>query len=60
LDAKWRKGATAKDKEVEVHRIAGLHDTCKTIHVDDLAEHLRICLNKVQAAESEEMMHFYG
>jgi len=52
LDTKWRKVATAKDKEVEVHRIAGLHDTCKTIHLHDLAEHLRMCLNKVQAAES--------
>ena len=50
-DAKWRKVATAKDKEVEVHHIAGLHDSCKTIHVHDLAEHLRMCLNKVQAAE---------
>ena len=29
----------------------GGHDTYKTIHLHDLAEHLRTCLNKVQAAE---------
>ncbi len=47
LDAKWRQVAAAKGKEVEVHRIAGRHSTCKTIHVHDLTEHLRMCLDKV-------------
>jgi amino acid adenylation domain-containing protein len=50
-DVEWRKVAEAKNKEVEVHLLAGGHDTCKTIHLHDLAEHLRTCLNKVQAAE---------
>jgi hypothetical protein len=53
LDAKWRKKvAAAKDKEVEVHHIAGMHETCRTIHLHDLTEHLRMCLNRVQTAES--------
>ena len=60
LDAEWRKVAAALDKEVEVHHIAGLHDSCKTIHVHDLTEHLRMCLDKVQAAEPGEAMHFYS
>ena len=51
-DREWRKVAEAKDKEVEVHHLVGRHSTCKTIHLHDLTEHLRMCLNKVQAAES--------
>ncbi len=50
-DREWREVAEAKDKEVEVHHLAGRHGTCKTIHLHDLTEHLRMCLNKVQAAE---------
>jgi amino acid adenylation domain-containing protein len=50
-DVEWRKVAEAKDKEVEVHHLVGRHDTCKTIHLDDLAEQLRMCLNKAQATE---------
>lgn len=45
---KWRKLAEVKDKEVEIHTIAGTHDTCKTEHLHDLTEHLRMCLNKAQ------------
>jgi hypothetical protein len=50
-DVKLGKVAEAKDQEVEVYAIAGMHDTCKTIYLHDMAEHLRMCLNKVQAAE---------
>jgi surfactin family lipopeptide synthetase A len=49
--AEWLKVAAAKDKEVEVHHIAGTHRTCRTTQLHDLTEHLRLCLNKVQAAE---------
>ena len=49
--AEWLRVAAAKDKEVEVHHVAGTHSTCKTKHIHDLAEHLRMCLNKVQEAE---------
>ncbi len=52
-DVKWRKIAAAKDQKVEFHHLAGRHDTCKTVHLDDLTEHLAMCLNKVQAAEPE-------
>ncbi len=52
-DVRWSKVAEAKDKEVEVHHLAGMHDTCKTIHLNDLTEHLRMCLSKVQAAETD-------
>jgi amino acid adenylation domain-containing protein len=52
-DMKWHKVAAAKDKEVAVHHLVGGHETCKTVHLDDLTEHLRLCLNKVQAAEAE-------
>jgi amino acid adenylation domain-containing protein len=48
LDAKWRKVALAKDEEVEVHHIAGWHNTCKTIHLQDLTRHLHMCLNRAQ------------
>ena len=51
---KWRKVAKAKDQEVEIHSIAGTHDTCKTEHLHDMAEHLRTCLNAVQEAESRQ------
>ena len=49
--AEWLRVAAAKDKEVEVHHVAGTHSTCKTKHIHDLAEHLRMCLNKVREAE---------
>jgi len=45
---KWRKLAMAKDKEVDVHVLAGTHDTCKTRHLRDLTERLRMCLSKAQ------------
>jgi surfactin family lipopeptide synthetase A len=46
----WRKAAEARDKEVEVHTIAGTHDTCKTDYLDDLTERLRRCLNEAQTS----------
>jgi acyl carrier protein len=48
-DPEWRKVAEAK--EVEVHIIAGTHETCKTEQLHDLTEHLRMCLNKAQATK---------
>ncbi len=44
----WSKMAQTKDKDVEIHVIAGTHDTCKTVHLHDLIEQLRMCLNKAQ------------
>jgi pimeloyl-ACP methyl ester carboxylesterase len=46
----WR-GKIAEAKELEVHLIPGTHDTCRTEHLHDMAEHLKFCLSKVQAAE---------
>jgi thioesterase domain-containing protein len=48
----WDKWARGKDREVEVHIIAGTHTTCKTSHLYSMAQHLRECLNKVQVARS--------
>jgi len=50
VDEEWRKVAEALDQEIEIHRLAGGHDTCKTIHLLDLTEQLRLCLNEVQMA----------
>lgn len=50
-DVDWRKVAEAKDKEVEVHIIAGTHETCKTEHLHDLTERLHLCLSKAHEIE---------
>jgi hypothetical protein len=52
-DVEWRKVAEAKDKEIEVHIVAGTHETCKTERLHDLSECLRMCLSK--ALEIEEV-----
>jgi thioesterase domain-containing protein len=46
----WNKWAKGKDKEVEEYIIPGSHTTCKTEHLHGMAEQLRTCLSKVQAA----------
>ncbi len=46
----WRKVTEAKDKETEVHVLAGTHDTCKTDYLNDLTDRLRMCLNEAQAS----------
>jgi len=56
-DVYWRKIAEAKDKEVEVHIIAGTHTTCKTKYLHDMTEHLRMCLNKVQEERGANTPH---
>ena len=42
----WGKVAEAED--VDIHFIPGTHETCRTDHLHELAEHLRTCLNKAQ------------
>jgi surfactin family lipopeptide synthetase A len=49
-DPEWRKVAEAK--EVEIHIIAGTHETCKTEYLHDLTEHLSLCLSRAQATKS--------
>jgi thioesterase domain-containing protein len=44
----WQKMAEGKDREVEVHLIPGSHTTCKTEHLDSMAERLQRCLQKAQ------------
>jgi hypothetical protein len=44
----WQKMAEGKDREVEVHLIPGSHGTCKTEHLDSMAERLQRCLLKMQ------------
>ena len=46
---KWHKLAKVKDKEVEIHTLAGTHDTCKTEHLHHCTERLHLCLSKAQA-----------
>jgi len=38
----WRMASTAA--AVDVHIVPGAHMTCRTLHVHELAEHLRACL----------------
>ncbi|HLW02064.1 MAG TPA: thioesterase domain-containing protein [Ktedonobacterales bacterium] len=45
---KW--GSVTKASEVEIAFIPGTQTTCRTEHLDDLAEQLRLCLARVQAA----------
>jgi amino acid adenylation domain-containing protein len=48
-EAKWRKVAEARDEQVEIHILPGTHDTCKTEHLQDLTERLRMCLSQTRA-----------
>ena len=43
-------GEVTESEKVEVHVIPGTHETCRTLHLHDLAEQLRVCLDKVQAS----------
>ena len=44
-------GKVAEAEELEVHLIPGTHETSRTDHLSDMAEHLQECLKRVQAAE---------
>ena len=44
---KW--GSVTKAKEVEIQRIPGNQNTCRTEHLCDLAEQLRMCVEQAQA-----------
>jgi thioesterase domain-containing protein len=48
----WLKWAKGKDQAVEEYIIPGSHKTCKTEHLQSMAEHLRTCLSEVQSAVS--------
>jgi amino acid adenylation domain-containing protein len=50
----WNTWAKGRDKEVEEHIIPGSHTTCKTEHLHGMAEHLSVCLSKVQTAALSE------
>ena len=43
-------GKVAETENVEMHFIPGTHETCRTEHLHDLAECLKVCLNRAQAA----------
>jgi pimeloyl-ACP methyl ester carboxylesterase len=46
----WGRGTKAR--AVEIRIIPGTHDTCRTDHVHEMAEHLQQCLNRVQPSYS--------
>jgi thioesterase domain-containing protein len=46
----WNDWAKGQDQEVEEHIIPGTHTTCKTEHIEGMAEHLRACLDQVATA----------
>ena len=50
VSAGWRKVVKAKgaQQEVEAYVIPGKQETWRTEHLHELAEHLRMCLSKVQ------------
>jgi thioesterase domain-containing protein len=41
-------GKVKKTESVEIHRVPGTHETCRTEHIHDLARHLRMCLHEAQ------------
>ncbi len=41
-------GKVTETEKVEIYTIPGTHETCRTEHLHDLAEHLRMCLGEVQ------------
>lgn len=43
-------GKVAETENVKIYVIPGTHETCRTEHIHDLAEHLSLCLTSVQAA----------
>jgi amino acid adenylation domain-containing protein len=43
----WRKLASMKDKETEMHMLPGTHDSCKTTYLSKMGECLRKCLDSV-------------
>lgn len=45
----WR-GKVAETENIEIHTIQGTHETCRTEYLQDLAEDLKVCLNKAQEA----------
>jgi hypothetical protein len=49
----WRKVIEAKANEVETHHLPGTQYTLRTEYVHVLAEHLKMCLDKAQAAVLE-------
>jgi thioesterase domain-containing protein len=42
-------GDVTENAKVEIHTIPGTHETCRTIHLQELAKELRTCISKVQA-----------
>ncbi len=50
LRAGWSKMPHAAEQEI--HVVPGTHTTCRTDYLQDLAEHLRTCLEKAQATAS--------
>lgn len=43
-------GKVAETENVEIHTIPGTHETCRTEYLHDLAECLKVCLNKAEEA----------
>jgi thioesterase domain-containing protein len=41
-------GKVAETENVEIYRVPGTHETCRTEYLHDLAQQLSICLRKVQ------------
>ncbi len=46
----WNSWAKEQDQQVEEHIIPGTHTTCKTDHIEGMAEHLRACLSLAPSA----------
>lgn len=47
-------GNKAEAKEIEVHVIPGTHETCRTDHLHDLAEHLKMYIEQAQTLLVED------
>jgi thioesterase domain-containing protein len=50
----WNRWAKGRDKEVEEYIIHGSHTTCKTDHIEHMAECLRVCLSKISTTATND------
>jgi len=49
--AAWCSLAKTKDKEAEIHILTGTHDSCKTIHLHNMAQCLCQCICETQKVQ---------
>ena len=51
----WQREAEAKDREVEMYVLAGTHESCKNEHLHELTRQIRLCLNKAEQNDGQDL-----